>query len=256
MTTAPPSGRLHVLQAVEDGWTAFTKAPWQFVLFTLLVGLLSIIFQLIGNSATGGSDNATVGVGGVILTIVALIGSYVVSLWGVTGMVRGSWIALNGDKPSFSDFSRWDGAAAGRLFVRWIALGIIFLVIALICAFVGFGLAQLNQVLLWIPAAVGLILFIYLTVNQKFLPYVALLERSGPFETIQRGRDVVDPSWWWVVLLLIVDAVIIVIGTILCGVGLLVAAPVVACITTAAYRQLFGTTDHTGLIAVDDSATL
>ena len=79
MTTAPDSGRLHVLQAVEDGWTAFTKAPWQFVLFTLLVGLLSIIFQLIGNSATGGSDNATVGVGGVFLTIVALIGSYVVT---------------------------------------------------------------------------------------------------------------------------------------------------------------------------------
>jgi uncharacterized membrane protein len=60
---------------------------------------------------------------------------------------------------------------------------------------------------------------------------------------------VVDPSWWWVVLLLIVDAVILVIGTLLCGVGLLVAAPVVACITTAAYRQLFGCEDQTGLLS-------
>jgi len=47
-----------------------------------------------------------------------------------------------------------------------------------------------------------------------------------------------------------------VIGTILCGVGLLVAAPVVACITTAAYRQLFGTTDHTGLLRSDASTML
>jgi uncharacterized membrane protein len=249
MADTPVSTRLHVLRAVEDGWNAFTKAPWPFVLFALIVGVLSVVFQLIGNAATGGGDNTTVGVGGVILTIVALIGSWIVSLWGVTGMVRGSWIALDGGKPSFADFSRWDGAAAGRLFVRWIALGIVFLVIAIICGLVGFGLAQLNQVLLWIPAAVGLILFIYLSVNQKFLPYVALLEQRGPFETVQRGRDVVDPSWWWVVLLLIVDAVILVIGTLLCGVGLLVAAPVVACITTAAYRQLFGCEDQTGLIS-------
>ena len=256
MTTAPENGRLHVLRAVEDGWTAFTKAPWPFVLFTLLVGLLSIVFQLIGNAAAMGGDNNLIGIGGIVLTLVALIGSWIVSLWGVTGMVRGSWIALDGNKPSFSDFSRWDGAAARRLFMRWIALGVVFLVIVTICALVGVGLSQLNQVLLWIPAAVGLILFVYLSVNQKFLPYIALLEQRGPFETVQRGRDVVDPSWWWVVLLLIVDTLIIVIGTLLCGVGLLVAAPVVACITTAAYRQLFGANDHTGLLGGSNSSSL
>ena len=37
-----------------------------------------------------------------------------VSLWGVTGMVRGSWIALDGRKPAFAEFTRWDGAAASR----------------------------------------------------------------------------------------------------------------------------------------------
>jgi len=249
MTDTPSSSRLHVLKAVEDGWNAFTKAPWPFVLYTLLLGVLSLIFQAIGNaSSLGGNDNP-IGVGGVILMIVAIVGSWIVSLWGITGMVRGSWIALDGNKPAFADFTRWDGAAAGRLFVRWIALSIAFLAIALICGLVGFGLAQLNQVLLWIPAVVAMVLFIYLSVNQKFLPYVALLEQRGPFETVQRGRDVVDPSWWWVVLLLIVDAVIIAIGALLCGVGLLVAAPVVACITTAAYRQLFGNDDQTGLLS-------
>ena len=247
MTESPTKdGRLHVLRAVEDGWDAFTRAPWPFVLFTLLVGALSLVFQAIGNVA--GATNETIG-GTVALTIVAVIGSWIVSLWGVTGMIRGSWIALDGRKPTFSDFSRWDGAAAGRLFLRWIALFIVLLAIVLICLLVGFGLAQLNQVLIWIPAVVALILFIYLTVNQKFLPYVALLEQRGPFESVQRGRDAVDPSWWWVVLLLIVETIILVIGILLCGVGLLVAAPVVACITTAAYRQLFGSEDQTGLLS-------
>ena len=247
MTESPTKdGRLHVLRAVEDGWDAFTRAPWPFVLFTLLVGALSLVFQAIGNVA--GATNETIG-GTVALTIVAVIGSWIVSLWGVTGMIRGSWIALDGRKPSFSDFSRWDGAAAGRLFLRWIALFIVLLAIVLICVLVGFGLAQLNQVLIWIPAVVALILFIYLTVNQKFLPYVALLEQRGPFESVQRGRDAVDPSWWWVVLLLIVETIILVIGVLLCGVGLLVAAPVVACVTTAAYRQLFGSEDQTGLLS-------
>ena len=247
MTESPTKdGRLHVLRAVEDGWDAFTRAPWPFVLFTLLVGALSLVFQAIGNVA--GATNETIG-GTVALTIVAVIGSWIVSLWGVTGMIRGSWIALDGRKPSFSDFSRWDGAAAGRLFLRWIALFIVLLAIVLICLLVGFGLAQLNQVLIWIPAVVALILFIYLTVNQKFLPYVALLEQRGPFESVQRGRDAVDPSWWWVVLLLVVETIILVIGVLLCGVGLLVAAPVVACITTAAYRQLFGSEDQTGLLS-------
>ena len=247
MTESPTKdGRLHVLRAVEDGWDAFTRAPWPFVLFTLLVGALSLVFQAIGNVA--GATNETIG-GTVALTIVAVIGSWIVSLWGVTGMIRGSWIALDGRKPSFSDFSRWDGAAAGRLFLRWIALFIVLLAIVLICLLVGFGLAQLNQVLIWIPAVVALILFIYLTVNQKFLPYVALLEQRGPFESVQRGRDAVDPSWWWVVLLLIVETIILVIGVLLCGMGLLVAAPVVACITTAAYRQLFGSEDQTGLLS-------
>jgi len=47
MADTPVSSRLHVLQAVEDGWNAFTKAPWPFVLFSLLVGVLSnVAFEL------------------------------------------------------------------------------------------------------------------------------------------------------------------------------------------------------------------
>jgi hypothetical protein len=38
-------------------------------------------------------------------------------------------------------------------------------------------------------------------------------------------------------------------GALLCGVGVLAAAPVSVCVATAAYRQLFGSDDRTGLLA-------
>ena len=47
MTETPAGKRLHVLKAVEDGWGAFTRAPWPFVLFALLYGVLAMLFQLL-----------------------------------------------------------------------------------------------------------------------------------------------------------------------------------------------------------------
>ena len=37
------------------------------------------------------------------------------------------------------------------------------------------------------------------------------------------------------------------VGLLVVGVGLLVAIPLVTCVSTAAYRQLFGPEDRTGL---------
>ena len=244
MTDSSGSPRLHVLQAVEDGWSAFTRSPWPFVLFALLFGILSIFFQTIANVTSYVAD----GSGAIVGLIVGFVGSTIVSLWGVIGLIRGAWKALDGDKPSFSDLARWDGSAAGRLFINQVVLGVIFGIIALIAMVVAAGLAQLNEVLSYIPTIAAAVVFIYLGINQKFLPWIALLQEGNPFDTIQRGRAGADPSWWWVVLLLIVELVILVIGAALCGVGLLAAGPVVICISTAAYRQLFGSDVSTGAL--------
>jgi uncharacterized membrane protein len=60
---------------------------------------------------------------------------------------------------------------------------------------------------------------------------------------------VVDQQWWMVLLLVIVQSAIVLAGALLCGVGVLAAAPVSVCVATAAYRQLFGSDDRTGLLA-------
>jgi len=53
----------------------------------------------------------------------------------------------------------------------------------------------------------------------------------------------VNPSWW-VVLWLVIHA----IAMLFSYGGLFVIVPVMVCIGAAAYRQLFGCQDHTGLL--------
>ena len=250
MSDTTESSRLHVLQAIEDGWSAFTKAPLPFVLFTLLSGALGLIFQAmslaasIRSSAVSGFDPGTI-----LLLIVSVIGSTVISLWAVIGLIRGAWKALSGHKPSFKDFTRWDGKAAGRLFINQLVLAVVLAIILFIAIAIGWGLFQINQALAVIPGLVAGIVFLYLGVNQKFLPFIAAVQNGDVLDNIQSGRDYVDPSWWWMLLLLIVEVVILGIGLLLNGVGLLVASPLVICISTAAYRQLFGTADQTGFLS-------
>ena len=125
-----------------------------------------------------------------------------------------------------------------------LALNLAFSFLILLITFVvAGGLAQISQGLIVIPGIAAALVFLYLGINQKFLPWIALLQKGNPIDTIQRGRAGVDPSWWWLLLLLIVESLILLVGLLLCGVGLLAAAPVVICISTAAYRQLFGTDD-------------
>ena len=100
----------------------------------------------------------------------------------------------------------------------------------------------------FIPLIAGVVIFIYLSVNQKLLPAIALLQTGNPLENIQKGQKIIDATWWWMLLLLIVNTIILTVGIILNGVGLLVASPVVICISLAAYRQLFGTDDQTGFL--------
>ena len=246
MTETPAKQRLHVLQAIEDGWNAFSRTPWPLVLFTLLAGSIWILFQLIVHGAyflAAGGDFAPY-----VYLITLTIGNTVISLWGVTGLIRGAWKTLNGAKPSFSDLVRWDGNAAGRLFINQMVLAIIISIIGLVFLWLTDELSDANTFAGLIPLIVGVATFAYLSVNQKLFPAIALLQTGNPIENIQKGQKVIDATWWWMLLLLIVNTVILTVGFILLGVGLLVASPLVICISLAAYRQLFGTEDQTGFL--------
>jgi uncharacterized membrane protein len=251
--TPSGSGRLQVLHAVEEGWGAFCRAPWAFLLFQVLAGLVLLPFlALTGLGAARLAEvEELMGVhptGAWLALIVGVIGYVIVVLWTMVGITRGAWIALEGRKPAFADFTRWNRPAAARLLGSAILLAIVAAVAAAIAALVGAGLGQLNAGLTVIPTVVVAIFFIWLAISQKFLVQVSLLGTERPFDTLRSGVNVVNPSWWMVLWLAIVEGLIQAIGALFSYGGLVVVVPVILCISTAAYRQLFGAQDRTGLI--------
>ena len=187
MTETPAGKRLHVLKAVEDGWSAFARAPWPFVLFALLYGVLAILFQLLPEFLLDITTNPSVSAA-VISLIVSMVGSVLISLWGTMGLIRGAWKALDGEKLGFSTMTRWDGDAAGRLFINQIVLIILGLIISGISLALMVALSQANEVLGYIPFITAAVVFIYLMVNQTFLPFLALLEDESPLSNLRRGQ--------------------------------------------------------------------
>jgi len=264
--TASPASPLSIDSALKDGWAAFKRAPWTFVGFALLSGVLS---QLAG-----------------LIPFDPFIIQIVVNLWATIGMIRGAWIALEGGRPTFDDFTRWDWSALGRLFVNQFVLGGLVFFVLLVAAGLAFTLidgpslavALFNNVssgnlsetelegaflatlqtlgsnaaanpVVWLLVLLASVFGLYINVNQSFLGFIALLDRRGPIGTIRHGMAVVNQQWWEVLALILVQVVILLLGFLACVVGLLAAAPVCVCINAAAYRQLFGTNDQAGFLS-------
>jgi hypothetical protein len=256
----PSASRLNLGDAIHEGWTAFCRAPWSFVLFALLLTGMQILLQPLQDHILRGARGEAIGPADWLLFLLGLSASLAASCWGNVGMVRGAWQALEGQRPSFGDLLRWDGPGFRRVLKAWMALATalampllaVTLVLALAAAVLwlleraGFQLSESSLLLPGVLLAVlvalllGLMLVavLYFSVNQQFLAQVALLERRGPVASVQRGRALIDPHWILLLLLLLIKATLLLLGLLTFTVGLLVAWPVVNCITTAAYRQL------------------
>ena len=256
MPSNPNAASVQVLKAVEDGWKAFCKAPWSFLLFQVLVGFVSLPFfgiailgywglnKMIPMEWLASLVNPVIGW---LLLLVGLMGYVVVCLWGIVGMIRGSWTSLNGRNPDFRDFTRWDSAASGRLLGSMVLWWIVIAIASVIAYFIAQGLEEINQALVLIPSIALGIFGIWFMVNQKFLVQASLLGSKNSADALTSGFKVINPSWWIVLWLVIVEATINAIAVVLAQGGMFVAVPVLVCISTAAYRQLFGPEDRTGL---------
>ena len=256
----PPARRLNLGDAIHDGWTAFCRAPWSFVLFAVLLTGLQILLQPLQDHVLRGARGEAIGPVDLLLVLLGLTASLAVSCWGNVGLVRGAWLALAGQRPSLGSLLRWDQRGFSRVFQAWMAMGAVLsvplLAIVLVLALAALALWLLERaglelsdstlvlpgillaVLVLLLLGLMLLAVLYFSVNQQFLAQVALLEKRAPLESVQRGRSLVDPQWILLLLLLLLKSILLVVGLITFGVGLLVAWPVVSCITTAAYRQL------------------
>lgn len=257
---AGSSGRLDIGDAIHDGWLAFSRAPWAFVLFALLLTGLQILLQPLQEQVLKGARGEPLSSADWLLFLVGLIASLAVSCWGSVGMVRGAWQALDGQRPSLASLLRWDGPGFRRVFTAWMSLSSLLavplLAILLLLLLVAVGLwlieragTRLSDATLQMPGlllallvllllGVAALVFLYFGVNQQFLAQIALLEERGPLASVRRGRSLGDPHWLLLLLLALIKATLLLLGVLAFAVGLMVAWPVSTCITTAAYRQL------------------
>ncbi len=257
---------LSVGTALEDGWTTFRLTPWTFVFFALFAFVLSTVVDLLPGFA-------------------GIIVSTLVDLWATVGLIRGAWLGLNGQRPSFGDLIKINGPAIWRLFSRQFLLTVLLGVISTTAAILAVTVAdagELAQSIYWriqvldpsnfeaikrlfteiqdltfavgsnpvaiLVLLIGAVIAIYIQVNQTFLGFLAVVKGLGPIPTLREGFSTVQGQWWKVFGLLAMQLVIILLGLIAFGFGLLAAIPVVVCSTASAYRQLFGVDDSTGFL--------
>ena len=257
---------LSVGTALRDGWTTFRRMPWTFVFFALFAFVLSTVVDLLPGFA-------------------GIIVSTLVDLWATVGLIRGAWLGLNGQRPSFGDLIKINGPAIWRLFSRQFLLTVLLGVISTTAAILAVTVAdagELAQSIYWriqvldpsnfeaiqrlfteiqdltfavgsnpvaiLVLLIGAVIAIYIQVNQTFLGFLAVVKGLGLIPTLREGFSTVQGQWWKVFGLLAIQLVIILLGLIAFGFGLLAAIPVVVCSTASAYRQLFGVDDSTGFL--------
>ena len=240
---------LPIAAVIGRGWQAFARAPWLFVGFTLLGLLLSFMsqwFQDLASNSIGAEGASPLGWG--LLFVLGLSMSVVVSLWMNIGLLRGAWIALAGNKPSWTDVSRWDGQAMRRLFLMALLLLGVNVLILVIAGLSGALLSLIRFELSALPLLAAALVMLYVAITQMFHLPLVVARGDSPQQAFQAGRHVADPQFFRLLGFAVLLVLIGVAGLLLLGVGVLVAAPVMACSLVAAYQHLFGNDDRSGFL--------
>lgn len=242
---AGASPTLDIGAALRDGWQAFRRSPWVFVGFSLMVSVLGAVGQSLQN--LGVAEDAAQPAR--LIGFAATLAVMVLNLWALQGLIRGSWLALEGKKPAFADLCRWNGGAVKRLFLVGLLLAAALILLVLVLGLFSVALSFLNQGLAVLPLVAGGVVLLWLILTQHFLAQITLLQGSGPIDTLRTGQQMLQPRLLQVLKLILVEALITLVGLAALLVGFFVAWPVATCVATAAYRQLFGTKVSTDLLA-------
>ncbi|HUR45015.1 MAG TPA: GYF domain-containing protein [Candidatus Saccharimonadales bacterium] len=101
-----------------------------------------------------------------------------------------------------------------------------------------FGNAGLFGVL-GFTVLLGIIGVVYLSTIWTFSTFLMIDKNMGFWAAMQLSRKMVSKSWWWTLLFLIVSGLIYVAGALVCGVGMLVSAPLFVAMKSYLYDDNF-----------------
>jgi len=204
-----------VTDAIGFGWRKFSGNVGQWIIAGLAIFAVSVIFGIISFAVQPSIDadevNPLAGfsLGSLVVNLLSTLASYVITAF----IYRGALDETEGRPFSLADtFSR-----------------------------VPIGAAILTSLLVSIGVTIGLVLCVLPGVIFAFLSYFALLfvvdKSHSPVDAITASVRLVWANLGQSLLLALLSFVIILVGACLCGIGLLVAYPVVTIATAYAYKK-------------------
>lgn len=203
---------LNIGQSFSRGWEIFQKNIGGFVLYTLVLVLIS--------AALSAFPDRLKTIGSVI--------SLVITAPLVAGFLIVAFKIIKQQATTFGDFFRG--------FDRFLPL---FLANIVVSIFVAIGL-----ILLVLPG-------IYLAVAYAFTVSLIVERRFDFWEAMETSRRIITKNWFTFFGLFILLFLLNLGGLLLFGVGLLVTIPVTQCVIAAAYESVVGVNSSSDLSGTD-----
>ncbi|MED5813948.1 hypothetical protein VST63_16435 [Mycolicibacterium sp. 050232] len=216
----------NVGDAFSWAWNKFTKHPVELIVPTLVFGLIygvvQFIFRMIQSpfttvdSSDPGSVSFSMGAAGIAVSLVLVLVGVVIAAVIQSAYIGGMLDIANGVPVTIGSFFR--PRNVGNVIIASVVSSII----------IGIGL-----ILCIVPGILAAIALMFTT--------VAVLDRNLPgIEGVTSSFEVSKANFGSVALTWLVTAVLGFVGALLCGVGLLVAYPLLSLITVYAWRRLSG----------------
>jgi len=212
--------------AFSWAWNKFTKHPVEILVATLvygaIYGVLQFIFRMIEapftevDSSDPDSFTFSMGATGLLVSLVLGLVGVVIGAVIQSAYIGGMLDIANGAPVTIGSFFR--PRLVGNVIIASVVSSIIILIGVVLCI---------------IPGFIAAIMLMFTT--------VAVLDRNLPgTEAVKTSFNLSKANFGPVALTWLVTVALTIVGILLCGVGMLVAYPVVSLITIYAWRRLSG----------------
>lgn len=203
--------QVDVGSAISYGWKKFQENIGGFIILMVAVFVAAIIISIIQNMITANSPSGLIGFA---ISMIVAGAAYLATSIVEAGVWRAGLGVTKGTAPSVSQLTETDNIVPYILTQVVVAVGLV-----------------IGLILCIIPGIVWMIF-------TSFAPLIALEKGVGPGEAISQSINWVKDNFGQVFVVLLVTYIVYVIGACLCGVGLLVSAPVALVAITYTYRAL------------------
>ncbi len=221
----------NVGEAFSWAWNKFSKNAGPLIIATLVYGLIVVVLQVIvnllqaavspgvsdytssGNGFSYSWSTTSMGLGGILISIVGWFVSLIVGAAIQSGYISGVLDIANGQQVSVGSFFR--PRNIGQVIVAGLIVGVITTIGFFLCI---------------IPGVIASIMLVFTV--------VALLDRNlSAVDAVKTSFDLSKANFGNVFVTWLAMVAIAFVGALLCGVGLIVAVPVAALILVYAWRQ-------------------